>query len=256
MRTRSSCKKKRRIKLKKNVKCALIFIILVFIFVTSTINLVLRTEKDVHYENPDVFLPPVSNNEVVHMLDYMEKLYNQNSDIVGYIHIEGTNIDGPVLYKAEDDYYLSHGFDKQNHIEGSFFVDKYNSIEPRDDNLIIHGHNMNNGSMFHDLVKYKDKNFYLNHQTIRFDSLYETAEYEIVAAFVSQVYNKNDNVFKYYKEYNFENEEEFLNFWSNIKQLSIYDTGVDAKYEDEFITLSTCEYSKEDGRMVVIARKK
>ena len=115
---------------------------------------------------------------------------------------------------------------------------------------------MNNGSMFHDLVKYKDKNFYLNHQTIRFDSLYETAEYEIVAAFVSQVFNKSDNVFKYYKEYNFETEEAFLNFRDNIKQLSLYDTGVNIEYEDEFITLSTCEYSKEDGRMVVIARKK
>lgn len=253
---KTSCKKKHRIKLKKNIKCALIFIILGFIFVTSTISMVLRTEKNVHYKNPKVFLPPVSNNEVAQMLDYMEKLYVQNSDVVGYIHIEGTNIDGPVLYKAKDDFYLSHGFDKQQRIEGSFFVDKYNTVEPRDDNLIIHGHNMNNGSMFHDLVKYKDKSFYLDHQTIRFDSLYETAEYEIVAAFVSQVFNKSDNVFKYYKEYNFENEEAFLNFRDNIKQLSFYDTGVNIEYDDEFITLSTCEYSKEDGRMVVIARKK
>ena len=126
MKTYSSRGKKHHTKLKRNIKWALVFIILGAVFVTSTIAMVLRTKKNVHYENPEVLLPPVSDeDEFVQMLDYMEKLYNQNSDLVGYIHIEGTNIDGPVVYTATDDFYLSHGFDKQQRIEGSFFVDKY-----------------------------------------------------------------------------------------------------------------------------------
>lgn len=189
------------------------------------------------------------------MLAYMAELYEQNPDIVGYLHIEGTKMDGPVVYTPGEDHYLRRGFDGQKSTAGCLFVDKYNTVDPRDANLIIHGHNMNNGTMFHDLLKYKDEGFYREHKTIRFDSLYEEAEYEVVAAFVSQVYYVSDTVFKYYKQYDFADEAAFSDFWENIQKLSLYDTGATARFGDEFITLSTCDYSREDGRMVVIARK-
>lgn len=197
--------------------------------------------------------PEVSPSPV--MLDYMEELYEINPDTVGYLSVDGTNIEGPVVYTEGEDYYLHRGFYGEDLEAGVLFVDKYNTIEPRDANLIIHGHNMLDGSMFHDLLKYEDESFYREHKIIRFDSLYEPAEYEVVAAFVSQVYYVTDQVFKYYKEYDFKDREEFSYFVSNIKALSFYDTGVDAKFGDEFITLSTCEYSRTDGRMVVVARK-
>lgn len=189
------------------------------------------------------------------MLASMAELYAQNPDVVGYLHVEGTKMDGPVVYTPGEDYYLRRGFDKEKSTAGCLYVDKYNTVEPRDANLIIHGHNMNNGTMFHDLLKYKKEEFFREHRIIRFDSLYEEAEYEVVAAFVSQVYYVTDDVFKYYKAYDFKTQEEFDAFYENIKALSLYDTGVEAKFGDEFITLSTCEYSREDGRMVVVARK-
>ena len=189
------------------------------------------------------------------MLPYMEKLYKKNPDLVGYIKIDGTRIDGPVLFTAGEDYYLYRGFDKKDNINGCFYVDKHNKVDPRDTNLLIHGHNMDDGTMFHDLLEYNSEEFYKTHKRIRFDSLYEAAEYEIVSVFISQVYNKTDDVFKYYKFYDAKNEKEFNEFVKNIKELALYDTGVTAQYGDELITLSTCEYTREDGRMVVVARK-
>lgn len=236
------------------------FALLVFIVSLSMFFFSLYRNRP--QEQPEVSIPPDHEipdtsplEETPQMLDYMADLYAQNPDLVGYIHIDGTNIDGPVVYTAGEDYYLYRGFDREDHIEGCLYVDKHNTVEPRDDNLIIHGHNMNNGTMFADLLLYKDEAYYKEHGTIRYDSLYESAEYEIISVFVSQVYYVDDDVFKYYKEYNFKTEDSFHTFMENIKSLSLYDTGVSAKYGDEFITLSTCEYSREDGRMVVVARK-
>lgn len=249
----------------------------VLLFLVSAATVLFLSEKNAPEKKPVVSLSPISVStpsptptpriELTpkssptpepppEMLPYMRELYEQNPDIVGYIHIDDTNIDGPVLYTEGEDYYLYRGFDRQDHIEGCLFVDKHNKVEPRDANLIIHGHNMENGHMFHDLLKYDSEEYYEEHKIIRFDSLYEMAEYEIVAAFISQVYYETDEVFKFYKEYDFKNESEFEYFMDNIQELSLYDTGVDAKFGDEFITLSTCEYTREDGRMVVVARKK
>ena len=135
------------------------------------------------------------------------------------------------------------------------YIDKHNEISPRDENLIIYGHNMNDGTMFHEILNYKDYTYYLEHKNIYFytENNYET--YEIVAAFLSKVYYKTDNVFKYYQFYNAKNTIEFQYYVDNIKDLSLYDTGVIPTYKDEFITLSTCEYSQENGRFVVVARK-
>jgi sortase B len=72
--------------------------------------------------------------------------------------------------------------------------------------------------------------------------------------FLSQVYNSEDDVFKYYEFYNASTEEEFYDFYNNIKALALYDTGVEAVYGDTFLTLSTCSYQVEDGRLVVVAK--
>lgn len=256
---------------------------LLILFMVSAAALLFFLYENRPEELPEVSLPPITTSapppttaaattappteattcppettqpeEPPQMLDYMRELYEQNPDLVGYLHIEGTNIDSPVVYTAGEDYYLYRGFDGKDHVAGCPFVDKHNTVDPRDANLIIHGHYMGNGTMFHDLHNYKQESYYQEHKIIRFDSLYEAAEYEIIAVFVSQVYNKSDDVFKFYQEYNFESEAAFNEFITNIRELSLYDTGVTAQYGDEFITLSTCEYSRRDGRMVVVARK-
>lgn len=189
------------------------------------------------------------------MLEKINDLYKQNNDLVGWLKINDTNIDYPVMYIKGEDYYLHRDFYKKYYSAGTLFVDKYNEVNPRDTNLIIYGHNMSNGTMFHDLLKYKSEEFYNNHKNIIFYNLEEKQVYEIVAVFLSKIYNVDDTNFKFYKFYNASNESEYFDFIKNIQKLSLYDTNVTPCFNDELITLSTCEYSTENGRFVVVARK-
>ena len=121
------------------------------------------------------------------------------------------------------------------------------------DNCVIYGHHMNNGSMFADLCKYADEDFYRQHKTIRFDTLSDFGEYEIVAAFKTAAYSEQG--FKYYHFVNADSAEDFDAYIAKCKELALYDTGVSAEYGDKLITLSTCEYSRQNGRMVVVAKQ-
>ena len=111
--------------------------------------------------------------------------------------------------------------------------------------------------MFADLIKYKDESFYKEHPTIKFTTADEDSEYEIISVFLSRVYYKSEkNVFRYYYFINAENEQEYNDYVNNAKAVSLYDTGKTAQYGDQLITLTTCEYSQEDGRFVVVGRKR
>jgi len=114
---------------------------------------------------------------------------------------------------------------------------------------------MKSGAMFAGLLDYVSEDFYQQHTIIQFDTLDEIGEYEIVAVFKSQVYTTDPGVFQYYLFTKADNEETYDEFVSKIKELSLYDTGVSAGYGDKLITLSTCEYSKQNGRMVIVAKK-
>ena len=176
--------------------------------------------------------------------------------MIGWIKIEGTSIDYPVMYTKNDgEFYLYKNFYKNKDINGSIFIDAHCTLNPRDTNLIFHGHNMNNGSMFGALIKYKSREFYNSHRYVLFDTLYESQVYEVISVFISKVYNMSDNVFKYYRFYNAEDEEDFNYFYDNIKGLSMYEIDLEAEYGDEFITLSTCENSIKNGRFVVVAKR-
>ena len=106
--------------------------------------------------------------------------------------------------------------------------------------------------MFSDLELYKDKDFLQEHRIIRFDTLDEIAEYEVLAVIVTTAYRPDS--FRYY-EYVGGSQEQFEQYVSDCKRLSLYDTGVNAEYGDKLITLSTCEYSRNDGRLLVVAKK-
>ena len=119
------------------------------------------------------------------------------------------------------------------------------------DNLVIYGHHINNKKVFGTLEDYKSREFYENHKIIEFTTLEENQKYEIFAVFKTVVYSKN--TFKYYDFVNFSSEEEFNTFISKCKELSLYETNIKPKYGDKLITLSTCEYSNKNGRLVVVA---
>ncbi|MCM1088751.1 MAG: class B sortase [Muribaculaceae bacterium] len=193
--------------------------------------------------------------EEMQILPQFRALYEINPDLVGWLTIEGTEIDYPVVSCAEDDYYLSHNFYREEDKYGCLFVREYAGINPPGTNIVIYGHSMKDGSMFGSLEDYKREEFFWAHSRISFDTLYEDRIYEVMAVFPSRVYEEED-VFKYYRFYQADTEEEFQDFYDNVKKLSLYDTGVVAEFGDTFITLSTCAYHEENGRFVVVAKRK
>ncbi|MCM1119408.1 MAG: class B sortase [bacterium] len=189
------------------------------------------------------------------ILPQYEALYQANSDLIGWLSIEGMVIDYPVMRSEDDEFYLHHNFQGEEDKYGCLYVRNRADVDTPGVNFLIYGHNMKDGSMFGDLDLYRKKSFYDEHRIICFDTLYEERRYEIVAVFLSQVYEEQDEVFKYYQFYEAETEEEFLDFYDNIKELSLYDTGVTAEYGDTFLTLSTCAYHVPDGRLAVVAKR-
>ncbi len=181
-------------------------------------------------------------------------LYLFNSDIVGWIQIEGTKIDYPVMQSPyEKDYYLKRDFDKQSNKHGCIYVRETCDVFTPSDNVTIYGHHMRDGSMFAALMKYRKQEFFEEHRYIRFDTLLERHTYEVIAVFKTSGYS--DEGFAYHRFENAADAEEFDAYVAKCKQLSFYDTGVDAQYVDKLITLSTCEYSLSNGRLVVVAKR-
>lgn len=189
------------------------------------------------------------------MLEKFKELYEQNNELVGWLSIEGMEIDFPVMQCMDDEYYLKHDFFKKEDKHGVPYVRARADVNAPSTNFIIYGHNMFDGSMFAPLEGYQKESFYREHPIISFDTLYEERTYEIVAVFLSKVYMENEDVFKYYQFYQANTEGEFSYFYENIKDLALYDTGVTAEFGDTFLTLSTCSYHTEDGRLAVVAKQ-
>ena len=150
---------------------------------------------------------------------------------------------------------LFRSFDREYSSYGCPYVQEDCDVLKPSDNLVIYGHHMNNGSMFADLEKFKDKDSWQEHKTITFSTLTDRNEYEILAVFKTVVYTDSPEAFKYYRFTDAKSAEEFATYVKKCKELSLYDTGVSAEYGDKLITLSTCEYSRTNGRIVVVAKK-
>ena len=198
---------------------------------------------------------PIQYSEEKTILSELTELYQQNGDLVGWISVADTNINYPVMQSVnEPNFYLKHGFDKQYSDYGCPYVQEDCDVQKPSDNIVIYGHHMKNGSMFAHLEKFKDKDFWGEHRKITFNSLTDEQEYEIVAVFRTAVYTDSDDSFKYYRFVDAESTNDFDSYITKCKELSIYDTGVTAEYGDKLITLSTCEYSRTNGRLVVVAK--
>ena len=199
---------------------------------------------------------PIIYSEDKTILPELTELYRQNNDLVGWICVEDTNINYPVMQTVDNpNYYLKRGFDKEYSSYGCPYVQEDCDVLKPSDNLVIYGHHMNNGSMFADLEKFKDEDFWRGHKTIAFNTLTEKNEYEILAVFKTVVYTDSPEAFKYYRFTDAQSPEEFDAYIDKCKELSLYNTGVSAEYGDKLITLSTCEYSRTNGRLVVVAKK-
>lgn len=207
--------------------------------------------RSVEPDEPEI-VPP--GNKTV--ISKYKELYDINSDIAGWISIEDTNVDLPVMQTVfDEEFYLHRNFDKEEDKAGLPFIDYRCDTNDRSTNIIIYGHNMKSGDMFHDLLKYESKKFFEEHRFIRFDTVYEEALYEIVAVFRSRVMYMTDDSFKFYNFIEADEEDELTAYLDEIRSMSLYDIESSEGLTDELITLSTCEYSEEDGRFVVVARR-
>lgn len=197
-------------------------------------------------------------NNQTKILQKYESLYNENNDLIGWVQIDGTNVNYPVMYTPSNkNFYLHKNWKKQESKIGLPYLDERCNIE-NSDNLIIYAHNVKGDKMFGGLKKYKNEEYYKNHKLIKFDTLYEEQQYEIISVFITKVFYNNENVdedFLYYNYLNFDNIDIYNDFIENIKQKSFYNTDITSNYGDKFITLSTCDYTYENARLVVVAVK-
>lgn len=194
---------------------------------------------------------PKTNKTLLIQTEYVE-LFKLNPDFVGWILIPGTEINYPVMQTPEwVNYYLYRDFYGQDSKHGSLYVDEMANVKRPSANLTIYGHKMKDGSMFAGLLDYKDEAFYKANPYIDFNTIYKNGTYEILSVFITTA---NEGGFPYHLFVD-GTEEEFNAFVAKCKELSLYDTGVDAEYGDKLITLSTCEHNVSNGRFVVVAKK-
>ena len=182
-------------------------------------------------------------------------LYYKNTDFRGWLTIDGTKIDYPVMSRENDnDYYLDKNFEHEKDKNGLLILDYRCDVRESNQNMIIYGHNMRTGVMFGTLKKYKDEAFCEKNSTIKFDTIYESFEYEIVAAMLSEVAYADEDVFRYYDAIDMSTQEDFDAFWGNVSENALY-VRDELEYGDACLILSTCDNYKEDGRLVVIAKR-
>lgn len=200
--------------------------------------------------------PETKHQKEPMILSKFTALHDENSDFSGWLSIEGTKINYPVMSRdGDNNYYLDKNFTGQEDKNGLLILDYRSSVLERGQNILIYGHNMRTGVMFGTLKNYKDKEFGMAHQTIRFDSLYEEGTYRVVAAMLSAVAYEDEDVFRYYDAIDISTRERFDEFRQNIESNALYTTGECLEYGDSCLILSTCDYYTEDGRFVVIAKK-
>lgn len=180
-------------------------------------------------------------------------LLAENDDFVGWLIVEGTNIDYPVMQTpGDEEYYLHRNFYKQYDYSGVPFCNAAADVERPSDNIVIYGHHMRAGTMFNHLMLFQGSEFYAKHKTFTFDTIYRTGTYEIVAVCLTHA---NEGAFKYWEVTDC-TENEFNEYINWLASKSLYKTdGIDnVEYGDRLVTLSTCAYHTTNGRLIVVGK--
>ncbi|THF84094.1 class B sortase [Cohnella fermenti] len=192
--------------------------------------------------------PPPASRVQAALPEAFRELLAQNEDAVGWIRIDDTPIDYPVVQGEDNEFYLKHGFDRQQRASGAVFMDYRNDPDEAAGrrNLVLYGHRMKNGTMFKGLTRFMDRGFRDRHRVIRFDMYGEEIEWEVFSVYTT------DTAFDYIRT-SFDDDRGFLEFAAAISEKSVYRTDAAIGPQDELLTLSTCDYSNPNGRLVVHA---
>ena len=201
---------------------------------------------------------PQKDDKKLYILHEYESLYKKNQNLIGWLKIDDTSIDYPVMksVNGHGEYYLNHNFDQQEDRNGTLFMDDNCDVIRPSENWIIYGHNMKSGKMFGTLSSYKSADYCKSHPTVQFNTLYEYGYYYVMFAFQTHVYSESEIAFKYYQFIDPASEAEFNSGMNEMRKMALYDTGVDASYGDRLLFLSTCDYDESNGRFVVVCKKK
>lgn len=180
--------------------------------------------------------------------------YAENPDTVGYIKIDGTKIDTPVVQADNNKYYLNHDFHGKYTSYGEIYATYIANLNPLDRNILIYGHNMNDGSRFATLENYKSIDFFKEHPVIEFNTLYEKHKWKVYAVIITNGDVKGDN--GYFFDFTFNNCSDtcFEEYLVELDKRKLYETGVDILPTDKLITLCTCTYEFNNARLIVVAR--
>ena len=190
------------------------------------------------------------------ILPQYRALHDENPDFIGWIQIEDTKINYPVMQKKEDpEFYLHANFEREYAYSGLPFLDARNIANGEYQNLIVYAHNMKNGTMFGQLPKYESRSYWESHPAVKLDLLTEPREYEVFGAFRSRQYDEGEVGFRYYNYIDLENPALFDDFIRQAKQVSLYDTGITPEWGDQLLTLSTCSYHADRGSFVLVCRR-
>ena len=197
----------------------------------------------------------VSENYPRAYLTKFASLWEMNEDIIGWLTIDGTQVNYPVVQTDDNDYYLHKDFSKADNKHGIPFADCRVDISIPSTNIPIYSHNMKDGQMFGELINYQDLNYYKQHPVINFDSLYEEGKYKIVGMFIASTLPEHAPNFEYHNFIQASSDEELMNFANDVLARSLIITGVDIQPGDQLITLSTCTYDFKEARFAIVARR-
>lgn len=202
-------------------------------------------------QNPD---KDTKQNLPKEPLPQYAELYRQNPDLAGWLRIDGTGIDYPVMYTpGEPEYYLHRDYYGRSAYSGCLFIGE--GYQTQGSNTVIYGHHMKDGSMFAGLLSYESQEFADNHPDIFFDTVFEEGVYQVVAAFYCDLDASGEDKFDYYKYLDLGDEQVFNDYISQVEARNVIDTNIRFQYGDRIITLSTCSYHVTNGRFIVAAKK-
>lgn len=192
------------------------------------------------------------------MQNKFKDLYDMNSDVIGWIEVPGTVIDYPVVQTSDNGYYLEHNYNKEKSRFGAVFADHQNIISQSGTSTVIHlyGHQMMNGTMFAQLSRYRNLDFYRENPVFKFDTLYLNSEWKVFAVFVASVDPNQDNGQMFnWRVTDFGNEQNMMAYAEECKQRSLLEMPVDIEPDDKLITLTVCAKDFDNARLVVAARR-
>jgi sortase B len=238
-----------------SIGLAVVLIVCVVIVAGYYINSYENAAKNKHLQSVFSSAPSsaLSSKYPAGMLTRFYPFYDENHDVKGWITIPSTVINYPVVEAKDNSFYLTNGFDKTPDHYGALFLDFRDSVKPMSQNLIIYGHDMQDGQMFKALRKYEEASFYNTSPVITFDTIYGEQKWKIFAGFIANTVPSQGYVFNYLIT-DFGTQDDFMSYVNEAKARSIFSTGVDVQPGDTILTLSTCTYEYNDARFVLMAR--